>query len=150
MTAINHAMTGAIIGLTVQNPALAVVGALLSHFALDVTPHFGWPEPKDKTLKSNVFRNYLIAEAVLCFTLVCVLFAVHPAAWVLASACAFFAASPDLLSINQYVRRRAGREWKPGWYSRFAGGIQWFERPIGAVVEVAWATSAIAVLVNIL
>ncbi len=67
MTATNHAVTGAIIGLTVANPVAAVVAALLSHFILDMIPHFGSDEDFISTMK---FRVMLVVDALLCVALV--------------------------------------------------------------------------------
>lgn len=145
MTATNHALTGAIIGLAVGQPAIAVPAAFASHFICDALPHYGSAQP-NKALKTAGFRNYLVADASLCFLLVLILAFTRPPYWQLASLCAFLAASPDFFWINKYVTVRAGRAWKPNAFSRFAVGIQWFQRPIGAAVEVAWFIAAIIVL----
>ncbi len=150
MTATNHALTGALIGLTVNQPAVAILAALLSHFVLDALPHFGSVTDERVLFKTKTFRNYLIAEAIICFLIVSVLFATHPKQWQLASICAFIAAAPDLLSINHYLTVKTGRIWKPNLYSRFASRIQWFERPIGGFVEVAWALCAVILLATII
>ncbi|MGH7239464.1 MAG: hypothetical protein ACREHG_05275 [Candidatus Saccharimonadales bacterium] len=147
MTATNHCLTGAAIGLIVGQPVIAVPVALASHFVCDSLPHFGAGE---QALKTLAFRYYLIAEAVLCATIVLTLAVIHPQNWLLASVCGFVATSPDFLSINRYMRVNSGKKWRPNLYSRFAKGIQWFERPIGAVVEVAWAAGAIAMILPFL
>ena len=150
MIATNHALTGAIIGLTVAQPVPAMLLAVLSHFVLDALPHFKVNQPEDKLLKSTWFRNYLVVEALLCFSLVVVLFIARPAYWFVPALCAFLAAAPDLLSFNKYLKTRRGQPWKPGWYVKFAGGIQWFQRPIGAVVEIVWFVMAVIVLARII
>jgi hypothetical protein len=149
MTATNHALTGTAIGLIVGQPWLALPLALLSHYVCDALPHFGLTEDeskKKKLLNSNLFRNYLIAEAVICGLIVLGLAILRPINWQLAAICAFVAAAPDLLSANRYFSAVRKKPWKPGWYSRFAHNIQWFEKPIGAVVEVAWLTAALVVI----
>lgn len=146
MTAVNHALTGTFIGLVVGQPLIALPVALASHFACDALPHFGTRLPSEITLKSNSFRNYLIVEATLCFLIVLGLAVLRPQHWLLAAVCAFLAASPDLLSVNRYLKIRHGKHWKRNTYSKFAGNIQWFERPIGAVVEAAWFAAAIIVI----
>ncbi len=150
MTATNHAMTGAIVGLTVASPVIALPLAFVSHYVLDAIPHFKANQPDEVLLKTNWFRNYLVVEALLCFLIVVALFVSRPNYWFIPAMCAFLAAAPDLFSINKYLKVRAGKQWKPGWYVKFAGGIQWFQRPIGAVVEVAWFIAALTVLANIL
>ncbi len=150
MTATNHALTGAIIGLIVSQPAIAIPAALLSHYVLDMIPHFGTGLPENKAFKTNAFKNYLVIEALVCFLLVVTLYLRQPAQWWLAAICAFVAAAPDLLSFNRYWTIRKGKKYNKGWYSRFASRIQWFERPIGAVVEVGWCTAALFLLAKII
>lgn len=142
MTATNHALTGAAIGLIIGRPLLAIPVALASHFICDALPHFGFPNI-DQTIKTKLFRNYLIGEAALCALIVAVLAVLAPAHWQLAAICAFVAASPDLLSYNGYISTVKRKAWKPGLYVRFAKGIQWFERPIGAAVELCWAAAVL-------
>ncbi|HVV26132.1 MAG TPA: hypothetical protein VHC21_03840 [Candidatus Saccharimonadales bacterium] len=150
MTATNHALTGALIGLVVGEPLIALPAALVSHFVCDAIPHFGSALPPQVNLRRNNFRNYLILEFCLCVLLVAVLAVLRPEHWFLAAVCAFLATSPDLLSIDRYLKVRRGQHWKRGAYGKFACGIQWFERPIGAVVEAAWFIAAIVLLVPFL
>ena len=145
MTATNHALTGSIIGLTIHNPWLALPAAVVSHFVCDALPHFG----NNKYFTgSAAFARLLLADAILCGLLVLSLSIFQPKYWLLAVACALFAASPDFMWINQFRRARAGLgepQQKPV-LLKFHAAIQWFERPIGAVVEAAWATGALILL----
>lgn len=150
MTAINHALTGALIGLVVGQPLAAVPLAVGSHFVCDALPHFGTGLPDKVVLKTDAFRNYLLADALLCFLAVCALAVFRPEHWLLAAVCALAAAAPDFASVNRYLKTRRGLKWKPGRYTKFASDIQWFERPIGGVVEVAWFIGAIVLLVPLL
>jgi hypothetical protein len=147
VTAVNHALTGTVIGLVVGEPLIAIPAALASHFVCDALPHWTPDTPPDKRLRSNSFRNYLIAEASLCFLLVLVLVLARPEHWLLASVCAFVATSPDLLWIPRYVKTLSGKKWSPNLYSRFSLGIQWFIKPIGAAVEIAWFAAAIVIII---
>ena len=75
---------------------------------------------------------------------------IRPEHWLLAAICAFVAASPDLLWINKYTQSPL---WQPRLATNlfpFANRIQWFQRPIGAVVEVAWFVAGIALLLPFL
>lgn len=150
MTATNHALTGAVIGLVTGEPLLALPAALASHFICDALPHFGSASPPQVNLRRNNFRNYLILEFCLCVLLVIVLAIFHPEHWFLAAVCAFLATSPDLLWINRYLKTRRGEHWKASLYAEFAGGIQWFAKPIGAAVETAWFVAGIIVIVPFL
>lgn len=145
MTATNHALTGTAIGLVVGQPWLALPLALVSHFVCDVIPHYGAAEGQD-ALKTNTFRNYLIVEALVCGLIVLTLAIMQPAHWALAAVCAFVAAAPDFAWINKYRLARQGKRWRPSTFSRWASDIQWFQRPIGSVVEVVWAGAALLVI----
>ena len=149
MTATNHALTGAVIGVLIGKPLVAIPLAIVSHFVCDALPHFGYSRQTFRKIvvKSTIFRNYLYVEAGICFLIVVALAGFQPAHWQLAAVCAFAAASPDFLSYNRYRSQRLGKPWRPNVYASFASGIQWFERPIGAVVEIAWAIAAVAILV---
>src|SRR5690349_8668030 len=112
MIATNHALTGALIGLSIANPAIAVPAALLSHFACDALPHYGDDSPS--TLRSKRFALQLLIDASLCGVLVGVLAVTQPANWLLAAICAFIAAAPDFAWLPGYIRVRKGRPFHEG------------------------------------
>lgn len=140
MRAINHALTGAVIGLTVSSPAFAVPLAVASHFICDALPHYGASKEASATLRSKTFAASLVIDAGLCFLLVVLLAVMHQSSWLLASVCAFAAAAPDLAWVPGYLRVHRGAAFAehPNRLMRFAKAIQWFERPSGAIVEIAW------------
>lgn len=137
MTATNHALTGTLIGLTVHPSLLALVLALLSHFVLDAIPHYS---DDRNTISSNGFKYYLIAEATICLVIVVMLVVAKPSNWQLAAVCAFAATSPDFMWMPAYFRTRHGLPFVLPKYAlaKFHAKIQWFARPIGAYVELAW------------
>lgn len=147
MTATNHAITGALIGLAVGNPFVAFPAAIASHFVCDALPHFG-PSNPDDLLTSTKFKIMLIIEAILCFVLVVVLSVAQPLYWQVAAVSAFLATSPDIMWIGRFRRAQRGQllSERPALILRFHKSIQWFERPIGAVVELAWAVAGIILL----
>jgi hypothetical protein len=146
MTATNHALTGAAIGLIAGQPLIALPAALASHFVCDALPHFRSAREGESFLRASWFVRYLVAEVVLCGIVVLSLYFIRPLHWQLAAACAFVAASPDLISYKRFKLARLNKRYTPGLYVRFASRIQWFERPIGAVVEVAWFAAAIIII----
>lgn len=146
MTATNHALTGAIIGLSVANPFVAVIAAFLSHYICDAIPHFDEDIGAERMKKSS-FKLYLAADALFCVVLVVVLAIFRPELWFLGIVCAFLATSPDLFWINRYRHILQKKPWKPGLHSRFASKIQWFERPIGAAVEAVWFVLGVGLLI---
>ena len=145
MTATNHALTGAIIGFTVVSPWVFLV-AILSHFVLDAFPHFGTSESIKDRVNKSWFEKYLIAEFVICVAIVAFLRIQSPDFWLAPAVCAFLATSPDLISYRKFSAIRKNKLFKPNLYERFADNIQWFEKPIGAVVEIVWAVCAITIL----
>jgi hypothetical protein len=150
MRAINHALTGTIIGLTVSQPVIALPAALASHFICDMIPHHGSQEDNPAAIRSKLFRNTLYADAGLCLILVLTLAIVRPRDWLLAACCAFVAASPDLLFVKRYLLTIRHKTWKPSAVVKWAIDIQWFQRPIGAVVEIAWFAAALIILIPLL
>jgi len=129
-----------------------VPAAVVSHFVCDALPHFDFDVdlPDAVRFKKKSFRNYLIAEAGLCFLLVVILAIFQPQHWLLGAICAFAAASPDLLKINQYVKVRRGQPWKPNTFTKLTDDIQWFAKPAGGLFEIAWLIAAIIILVPFL
>lgn len=144
MTATNHALTGAIIGLTLHNPLIAIPAALISHLVCDMIPHYGGGNPN--AISTPSFARYLVVDGSLCVLLVIGLAASGTSGWLLASICAFVATSPDLLSIRKFRAARAHKQIKQTKLEMFLKNIQWFERPIGATVELAWLTSSLLIL----
>jgi hypothetical protein len=149
VTATNHSLTGAIIAASIANPLVALPLALLSHYVLDALPHFG---KGDAFIATKRFKVMLMTDAALCFILVLCLAITHTDRWWIVALGAFLAASPDLFLINlyRYAKQNRLKDWHPNMYTRFAGAIQWFERPIGAVVEAAWFVAAVFVLIEVL
>lgn len=145
MTAPNHALTGTLIGLIVSNPWLALPLALASHFICDAIPHYG---AGPQVIATKKFKQQLIVEALLCGLIVAVLVGLRPENWLIAALAAFVATSPDFMWINKFRRAQAGRpeRGEQAIILRFHAFIQWFERPSGAVVEIAWT---IAMLVSL-
>jgi hypothetical protein len=149
MMATNHALTGAAIGLTVSTPAAALPLAVVSHFALDAVPHYGSSRESIHTVR---FRNLLLVDALLCLCLVIILVLVHPRHWLVAVTCAFLATSPDFMWVGKFLRARHGQIASPmrNLAMRFHGKIQWFQRPIGVIVECVWAFAAVDVLAHLI
>jgi hypothetical protein len=148
MRAINHALTGGAIGFIITEPALSVPLAFVSHFVLDIIPHSGSSLPEDVEIKSKKFKYTLIIDAILCILLVALLALFHPRNWAIAAICAFVAAMSDFYSFPKYLRaRRNKKQKKESIYAKFASDIQWFERPIGWVVETAWFIALIIILI---
>lgn len=146
MTATNHALTGAAIGLIVGQPILAIPMAFLSHFICDAIPHFRSSLPEKQMFQSWWFKKYLVVEAVVVFAILGLFAIAQPLNWKLAIVCAATAVLPDVFLFNRFNKVSNNKKWRPGLFIRFSSGIQWFERPIGGVVELAWLCAAILII----
>lgn len=145
MTATNHALTGAVLGLTISNPLLALPAALLSHFVCDAIPHYSDTRVSPG---SHNFALYLLVDILGAIAVATFLFILRPDNWFVACWAAFLATSPDLMWAPLFVRaQKTGKEVRPQHVvARFHARIQWFARPIGITVEYAWALAAIVLL----
>lgn len=151
MRAINHAVTGALIGFVIGEPWVAVPAAVASHYVCDAIPHYDEGQTgKAAWIASRRFLWLLIIDALLCVLLVGMLALAHPLNWFLAAGCAFAATSPDFLNIGLFRQARHRGKLSMGWYGRLNTRLQWFQRPIGAVVEVAWGLGMIILLSSFL
>jgi hypothetical protein len=146
MRAINHALSGAVIGMTVTDPLIALPAAVASHFVLDAIPHFG---ARRVNLGGSHFNLVLLLDTLLCIILVTALALWHPKHWLLACLCAFAAAAPDFMWISKYRLAQAGKKERLSHNPilMFHHRIQWFERPIGIVVEIAWLPAMIVLII---
>ena len=68
MTGLNHALTGATVAAAINRPILSLPAALLSHFAVDIIPHWNY------RLKPHSKRQLVMAvDLSLCIVLLLVL-----------------------------------------------------------------------------
>jgi len=153
MTATNHALAGSTIALVLHGSWLALPLALASHFILDALPHFG-SNHESAFRRSKQFSRFLsldITGAVIIALAVCL---AQPPHWEIVALSAFLATSPDIMWVGRFWRARHGQKDKPfkrwHWLMRFHSRIQWFERPIGAFVEVAWLAAFGSLLFSLL
>ena len=141
MRAINHALTGAVIGIVSANAIVVIPASFASHFVLDAIPHHN---SKNGDMTSRKFAVMLYVDGLLCVVLAVVLAIWQPAHWPLAIIGAFLAMSPDFMWVPKYLRaKRQQPPIAPRGITKFHAKIQWFQRPIGGYVEVAWFMSAI-------
>jgi Na+-transporting methylmalonyl-CoA/oxaloacetate decarboxylase beta subunit len=139
MTGFNHALTGAAIGLAVQQPLLVIPLAFLSHFILDSLPHFDHPL---YTFGSKHAWKLYIIDALIAVTGVILTILYAPALLLPITLGAVFAVLPDATLVHYYTKGKPSH-----WFHNFHLGVQWFEKPIGILVEAAYLvfiTTAIA------
>ena len=151
MTITNHILAGAVIGLAVKNPAVAVALAFASHFVMDALPHFGYAGRKGyaEVLRHNL--SYLVAVVTLVTTLAVIAVLALHGQW-LAIFAGLVAASPDAAGLYNWLAYEKRGKRATGllelFHVKFHRQIQWCERPWGIIVEVAVFVALSAVLYN--
>ena len=146
MTATNHVLCGALVGLTIQQPILAIIAALVSHFLLDALPHYG-----GISHVSKLFMGILAADMVMAGTIVLILLVKYPIFGLLAVICAVIAASPDLMWMPMWIRELGHVPPKKlNTIQKFHKNIQWAEKTKYFGVEIVWAAASICLLVKLI
>lgn len=132
MTGLNHALTGAAIALAIRQPIIAPIVAFLSHFVLDVLPHFGGTPAYH--YGHRWFGYIMGADAFITGVAVLTICLIAPHYAILIMLCVLCAVLPDILLFHYYTHNRPNT-----WFHRWHLKIQWFERPSGALVEASYA-----------
>jgi hypothetical protein len=138
MTGLNHAATGALVAAAIQEPAIALPAALLSHFVIDSLPHWNYWVPGQKR-----FRHWVM---YLDFTLSLVLLAflsslVSEVAWWQVLAGGLLAILPDMMWFPYLILGKNTPADTDSWLHRlrrFHLRIQWSETSHGIFYELIW------------
>jgi len=151
MTATNHAITGALIAVSINRPAIALPLAFFSHFAQDAIPHFGYAGHGGYAvgLKHRLTKYMMLIDPITGLFLLLVLLHYSVSFWVYAAA--FLALCPDFEKFIAYFAFE--RRGKKGWVSPigpFHTWIQWCERPWGVFMEVVWFLGGMSLLINLI
>lgn len=153
MTITNHVLAGAVIGLTVTNPVVAVILALISHFVMDALPHFGYAGKKgyEEVLKHRL--SYVVAIITLVTALVVLGLLVLNGKWY-AVAIALVATLPDAVGLYNWLRYEKHGKHASGvirlLHVKFHRAIQWCERPWGILIECAIFVTLSWILIKLL
>lgn len=151
MTASNHALTGALIAVTVKQPALGLCLAFLAHFAMDAIPHFGLKiDDVFKRNNSAKFRRVLaldvVLSAILLITIPLLLADSFNPIYVFLAM--FLCMSPDLVwGYRFYGELKTKKEKQKSFFSKFHNWIQWSESPSGIFVEIVWFFAVLLLLI---
>lgn len=149
MTGLNHAVTGALVAAAINEPAIALPAALLSHFAADAVPHWDYKVPGGLHTRQTVMLIDLIMSVWLLFTLVLI---VDATAWVILAG-GLLAIAPDLMWLRFFVSGRTSLKGnKNSWMNklrRFHHWIQWSETHKGIYVESVWFVLMVVLIVHV-
>lgn len=150
MTAVNHVATGALIAVTIKVAVIAIPLSVLFHFICDIIPHFGIYE-YDRVKRNShwLFKLVSVLSAVGTITLL-ILVPLHTApvvSWATVLLCMLAAILPDVSWLPMFIREVKTKVEKPmGKFNQIHQAIQWYEKPLGLVVEAFWSLSTISIL----
>jgi hypothetical protein len=145
LTGFNHAATGAILALTIKQPALVLPLAFVSHLVLDSVPHFGVGENQREVSKSAERMLWSDIILVPSFFIAMLLITQN---WLVIAAM-LMAILPDLIwfpsfAANHFFGKSFKKPTDP--FTCFHSWIQWGERPWGWIIEIQYSFVAIFVL----
>lgn len=135
MTGVNHTITGALVAVTINKPALALPAALLSHFVIDLIPHWHYRP------KNSLQRLYMMMDLTLSLSILLVLSVTVSGSPRLIIAGGLLGMLPDLMWLPAFLHdkppKQAGHELLY-FLRRVHVKIQWSETGYGAYVEIVW------------
>jgi len=149
MTATNHALTGAAIAILVKRPELAVPAAFLSHFAIDLVPHFNARKLPKRWILPFIGVDLTLGN--LLAVLLPLLLVTSASAWSIFF-CMVAAMSPDYVWCWRYFQVRDSDKTFAGsmsWFSIFHMRIQWSDSLEGGFVELVWLGFVIWLIVTL-
>lgn len=149
MTGLNHGLTGAVIALAVKNPYIAVPMAFLSHFIVDIIPHWDYGIKNKAGTFSRKFNLLLTSDFLISVLAMIILAILSPAHKWLIWACMIAAASPDLMwaYYRLYIEHLKKRVPRLDPLARVHDLLQWSHTTGGLYVEIIWAIFMVALLV---
>lgn len=132
MIGFNHALAGIGIALSVRNPLLVASIALISHFLLDIIPHFHHESFGDTLRRpyTQRFKQVLLLDTVVTISIALLALYFWPELWFVLLLGIFFAMLPDFLwplygKVPQLER-----------FFHFHLRIQRYERSWGLMIEM--------------
>ncbi len=148
----NHALTGILLGLTIDNPVELAAAGVASHLVQDALPHFGNGADMDPgTPLFMAIGSIDFAGATIVTIAACIAWPQRTANIVIG---AVSAGAPDFIWIPEaFFSRRTMERYVPGYRplrsflgSSKEGGIQWYQEPPGLITEVVWAALLLVLL----
>lgn len=143
----NHTLTGVVLGLTIDSPAIIAPVAVASHLALDATPHYGFGRPT--TLRDPAFLVLGSIDFTISVVITVASILIWPERIVQILAGVLGAGLPDFtyIPVILFGERRIHRWFH--WYKPMLGflsRIQWYERPPGAITELVWCGAMMSLI----
>jgi hypothetical protein len=149
MTGLNHALTGATVAALINEPAIALPAALLSHFVVDMIPHWDYKVPGGLAGRKKIMAFDLALSLGLLLILSLV---VDATPWVIVAG-GLLGILPDTMWLRFFMTGKAdpsnGNKNPMHLLRRFHLGIQWSETPAGIYVEAAWFVLVLCIIFGI-
>lgn len=141
MIGFNHALVGGLIGYALPLP-VAAPAAVVSHFLLDMLPHYGLPyKLRDR---SKLWKPLFIADFIATAALIIIPVSIQNYPMLI---CGVLAVLPDFVWVMHFIKKRTfdlGEH--TNWYTKYHAKIQRYERPWGVWVEMPLAAFLFYVL----
>lgn len=144
MTTTSHALTGAMIATVVKRPYLAIPLAFLSHFVCDALPHFGL----HMLFGSSTMFAWLVVDGLALLGFSYFFYRKKVKNLPLLAVSGFAAMSPDLAWLYYGLQGSLHNAEAMGPLSRLHSNIQWFEHPVGILIELAWASLMVWIILK--
>lgn len=135
MTATNHALTGAFLVIAIDKPYIALPVAFLSHFVIDILPHWDHRVPKKWQ------RVVDLGDLFLAGLLILLLIVVIDKSVLLVLAGAFLGTLPDAMWLPEILQGRSVRMEGDKFLLKVRRAhhkIQWSETTKGFIFEADW------------
>jgi len=136
VTIINHAVTGALVAAAIGKPAIALPAALLSHFAIDMLPHWDYEVPGDNQIKQAA----VMIDATFSMATLLILAVTVSAPQRLIIAGGFLGVLPDIMWAQKIVTGSFSKN--PNRYvekiRKIHKKMQWSESRKGIYFEIFW------------
>ena len=138
MTGLNHAITGATVAAAINRPLLSLPAALLSHFVVDIIPHWNYKVPGGAQARIKV----MVVDLCLSLGLLLILAMTVDAKPWLIFAGGLVAISPDIMWLEYFLTGRPAMKGNPkrliNRVRKFHLWIQWSETSWGIYTEALW------------
>lgn len=148
MTGLNHAVTGVLVAVAIKQPAVALPAAFLSHFVIDMLPHWDYKVPGLAKMRHLVTGVDLLASTWLIILLAFLL----PSHGWLALFGGFLSILPDTMWLPYILHGKSSPMHKNTplhMTRRFHSKIQWSESQLGLIVEIIWFVLMLLLLIKI-
>lgn len=147
MVAINHALTGGVVAVSVGNPTIALPAALFSHFIIDALPHWNYQIHSNKKLRPVAIGIDILLSTLGLAALSTVL---DVEAWLFFLGGAL-AVLPDIMWLPYILSGKETlrhRQTPLHLLRRLHMRIQWSETNKGMLVELAWFAGMTTVILS--